>query len=175
MTPIRQSRTLVRASLGTVLLLLVPLVAMQFTDEVDWDVIDFVVAGGLLFGAGLTFGLTAKMRSNFAYRAGAGLAVAAALLLVWINLAVGVMGNSGDPANWIYIWVLAIAIIGGLIVRFKPHGMALVLLAAALAQILIAVVTQTAERGPTLLNGFFATLWLAAAYLFQRAAKTLPR
>lgn len=40
-------------ALTTGLLLLVPLVAMQFTDEVDWGGGDFVVAGGLLFGVAM--------------------------------------------------------------------------------------------------------------------------
>ena len=35
------------------LLLLIPLVAMQFTSEVNWTLSDFVVGGMLLFGTGI--------------------------------------------------------------------------------------------------------------------------
>lgn len=148
---------------------------MRFTDEVDWDLIDFAVAGGLLFGAGFTYELLAKKGGSFAYRAGVGVAVVAALLLVWINLAVGIIGNEGNPANLMYIGVLAIGIIGAFVVRFQPHAMARVLFATALAQMLVAVIAQVAELGFTfILNGFFATLWVGAALLFRRAAHEQP-
>jgi len=75
------------------LLLLLPLIAMQFTDEVNWDGTDFIVAGALLFGACGAYELAAKTTGSTAYRAGAGLAILAALLLVWINLAVGISGS----------------------------------------------------------------------------------
>ena len=74
--------------LVTATLLLVPLVAMQFTDEVDWTVGDFVVGGALLFGAGLTYEFLARRASTPVYRAAVGATVGAALLLVWISLAV---------------------------------------------------------------------------------------
>ncbi len=64
------------------LVLLLPLLAMQFTDEVGWSWADFVFAGALLFGAGLTYELIARTTTNIAYRAAVGVAVAAALLLV---------------------------------------------------------------------------------------------
>lgn len=172
MTLIKQSKALVRISLGTALLLLVPLIAMQFTNEVNWDLLDFVVAGGLLFGAGLTFELIAKKGGNFAYRAGVGVAVAASLLLIWISLAVGIIGNEGTPANLMYVGVLSVAVIGALVVRFQPRGMAHVFIATAFVQILVAVIAQISNLGFTfILNGFFATLWVVAALLFRRAAR----
>lgn len=67
-------------------MLLVPLLAMQFTDEVDWGLADFIVGGALLFGAGLTYDLFARRGSTVAYRAAVGVAVGAALLLLWISL-----------------------------------------------------------------------------------------
>jgi hypothetical protein len=47
-------------ALATALILLVPLLAMQFTDEVAWGVFDFVVAGTLLGGTGLIHQLAAR-------------------------------------------------------------------------------------------------------------------
>jgi hypothetical protein len=67
-------------------LLLLPLVAMQFTNEVRWDESDFAVFGAMLVAAGGTFELAARMTSNTAYRAAVGVAVAAAFILVWMNL-----------------------------------------------------------------------------------------
>ncbi len=82
-------------ALLTGLLLLVPLVTMQFTSEVAWDVTDFIVMGGLLFGAGSLFVLVAR-RVPRAYWLGVGLLVAAGLLLVWAELAVGVFTHLGS-------------------------------------------------------------------------------
>jgi len=85
---------MLRVALLTGLLLLVPLVAMQFTGEVRWNLADFVVAGALLFGAGATYQLLAARTDNLAYRAAVGVAVGATLMLVWANLAVGLIGRA---------------------------------------------------------------------------------
>ena len=55
-----QNKNILRMALATAFLLLLPLLAMQFTDEVVWDLADFAVAGALLFGAGLTYELVAR-------------------------------------------------------------------------------------------------------------------
>lgn len=71
------------------LVLMAPLVAMQFTREVAWTVYDFLFAGVLLVGAGILIELAVrKVRS----RAGAAIAAAAivlAVLLIWAQGAVG--------------------------------------------------------------------------------------
>ena len=112
---------MLRVALVTGLLLLVPLVAMQFTDEVRWNLADFVVAGALLFGAGATYQLLAARTDNLAYRAAVGVAVGATLMLVWANLAVGLIGSEDNPANLMYLGVLAVGIIGALVARFDAR------------------------------------------------------
>ena len=96
--PTRQAEDAYRSARGvalvTAFILLVPLLAMQFTDEVAWGVFDFAVAGALLGGTGLIHQLAASKAGNIAYRAAVGVALAAALLLVWMNLAVGVIGET---------------------------------------------------------------------------------
>ena len=76
---------------GTALLLLVPLVAMQFTSEVVWDLFDFVVAGALMVGTGLMYQLATRKLTNPRSRAFAVAAIAAAFLLIWVELAVGIL------------------------------------------------------------------------------------
>ena len=144
---------------------------MQFTDEVVWDLADFVIAGILLFAAGLSFELIARKTGTKAYRHAVGIAVAAALLLVWMNLAVGLIGNEDNPANLVYAGVLAVGILGALIARFRPRGMACALFATAVAQMLVVVIALVAGWGITLIiNGFFAALWIGSAVLFRRAS-----
>ena len=173
----RSTVGLVRA---TALVLLVPLVAMLFTDEVVWGPLDFVAAGALLLGIGLAYQMVARRAGNTAYRLAAGVALAAALLLVWTSLAVGIVGEDGDPFDLLYGGVLAVGIFGAAIARFQPHEMARVLLAMALAQALVAVIALIAgkHQAPISsvfeivgLNGFFVGLFVASAWLFRHAVR----
>ena len=158
-------------------ILLVPLLAMQITDQVTWTPADFVVAWALLVGTGVAYKLATRTASNTAYRAAVGIAVVTSLILVWLNLAVGLIGDEGNPANLMYGGVLAVGIIGAIIARFRPHGMARALFATALAQMLVGVIALIAGLGFTLmlnaliLNVFFAALWVGSALLFRRAAR----
>lgn len=167
-----RNKAVVRIVLTAALILLLPLIAMRFTDEVAWGLADFVVAGVLLIGAGLTFELLAKKAPSIEYRAAVGVAVVAALLLVWVNLAVGIIGNAGNPANLMYIGVLAVGVVGAVVARFQPHAMARALLAMAIAQVLIAVIVALTGLGQTyLMTGFFVVLWLTSAWLFRRSSE----
>ena len=80
------------------LLLLIPLIAMQFTDEVNWTLGDFLVAGCLLFGTGLLIDWVIRAVNNSAYRIIIYVVIVAILLLVWAELAVGILGTpfAGD-------------------------------------------------------------------------------
>ena len=178
----RASRWRIAAWATAGLLLLLPLVAMQFTDEVDWDVADFAVFGAMLFVAGSIYELAARMTRNKAYRAAIGVALGAAFILVWLSLGVGLIGKDGDPANLMYFAVLAVGSIGALIARLQPHGMARALFATALAQALVAAITLIVGlglpwSGPAeilLLNGFFIAMFAGSAWLFRRAARGRP-
>ena len=148
---------------------------MQFTDEVNWGTADFIFAGALIGGTGLAFELAARATANYAYRAAVGLALAAAFLLIWLNLAVGIIGTEDNPLNLMFGGVLAIGLIGAIIARFQPGEMARALFATALAQALVAVIALIAGLGfrePIWsLTGFFAALWLGSAWLFRKAAR----
>ena len=79
--------------LGSVILLLLPLIAMQFTDEVNWMLSDFVVAGVLLFGTGLACELVISTVKKINYRIAICVALLVLFLLVWAELAVGIFGT----------------------------------------------------------------------------------
>lgn len=173
-----KNKNILRIALAVAFILLLPLLAMQFTGEVNWGITDFVVAGAVLFGAGLAYELVAGKVDVIAYRAAVGVAVATALLLVWVNLAVGIIGSEDNPANRLYIGVLAVLIIGSLIARFQPPGMARALFATALAQAVVALIALVAENyldwlEILILNGFFIALWVGSALLFRRANAAL--
>ena len=167
------ARRLVVWAAVVALLLLVPLLA-----RAPWDAADFVVAGFLLFGTGLTYELVARKGGSIAYQAAVGVACAAALLLVWMNLAVGLIGSEDHPANMMYAGVLAALFIGATIARFEPLGMARALVVTALAQALVPVTAMMIWGLPVTsgvlevfgLTAFFAALWVASALLFRHAA-----
>lgn len=75
------------------LLLVTPLVAMQFSTEVDWDTTDFLVAGILLFGTGLLCELVLRNVKKTMHRLILCGIVLVALFLIWAELAVGVFGT----------------------------------------------------------------------------------
>jgi hypothetical protein len=177
------NRTLTQAivvpSLATGLLLLIPLVAMQFTDEVVWTLFDFIVAGTLLFGTGLTYKLLTRKTGEIAYRVAVGFALFTGLFLIWANLAVGIIGSENNPINIMYFGVIIVGIIGAFIVRFKSTGMTYTMFAMAIAMALVAVIALISgmHRVPYSsvieivgVNGFFFMLFVVSALLFRYAS-----
>lgn len=90
---ISQNKRLIGIVLTVVILLLIPLIAMQFTNEVNWALSDFVVMGGLLPGTGLLCELVMRKVKKIEYRIVICGAVLVALLLIWAELAVGIFGT----------------------------------------------------------------------------------
>lgn len=179
------TKSISRVALATALLLLIPLTAKLVVPDMAWSVGDFAAAGVLLFGAGLTFVLIARLGDSTTYRLATGLAVAAGLLLVWANLAVGLVGSEDNPANLLYGLVLVVALMGAIVARFRPLGMSNAMFAASLTYVLITVIAlfiwkpsaEVAE--PSVLrvneiaaNALFAAVWAVAGWLFRRAGET---
>lgn len=166
------------------LLLLVPLgplLISPFTEAVAWTPVDALAAGLLLAGAGLAYAYLAR-RGGPTHRISAGLAVGAALGLVWAALAVGLLGSEDDPANALYLGVLAVGGVGAWRARGRPRGMARAMAAAAVAVVLVAVVALAAGLGQpasgpaevVLVNALFAGLFGLAAWCYGRTAAQTP-
>jgi hypothetical protein len=75
------------------LFLLVPLIAMQFTDELKWTLSDFVAAGVLLLCTGIMCELIIRKVKKLKYRIAICAAILLVLLLTWAELAVGIFGS----------------------------------------------------------------------------------
>lgn len=80
-----------RVLLATLAILLVPAVAMRFTTEVNWGAGDFLAGGALLAGTGLAYALTKRRFAGRPGRLLLGALLALGLLLVWAELAVGIV------------------------------------------------------------------------------------
>lgn len=171
-------------ALATGSLLLVPLVAMQFTGEVVWTPADFVFAGALMFGTGLTYKLVTRKSGVIIYKIAVGLALFAGLFLVWTNLAVGITGSEDNTINFMYFGVVAVGIIIAFFTRFKSRGMAHAMFSMAFAQALVGTIALVGGfyQSPTSsiieivgIHGFFIALFVISGLLFRYAKqKQLP-
>ncbi|EKE18939.1 MAG: hypothetical protein ACD_9C00190G0003 [uncultured bacterium] len=164
-------------AISVAIILMVPFIATQFSSEFNWGLFDFIFVGTVLFGAGLTYELIARKTGDVMYRSAVGVAIATAIFLVWVNGAVGIIGDG--PINLLYFGVLATGLIGSIIARFKPQGMSRALFAMAIAQALIPVIAlfigeqnfSPSVLGVFILNTFFTVMFLVSALLFRHATK----
>lgn len=93
--PVTQNSVFLWLVLATCLVLSVPLVTMQFTTEVNWTVMDFVVMGILIFATGASFILISrKLQRKRRVLVGVGCAIV--FLYVWAELAVGIFTSLGS-------------------------------------------------------------------------------
>lgn len=150
---------------------LLPLVAMQFTAEVNWTASDFVVWAIMLGLAAGLFDRATRASGHGAFRLGAAIAIGTGFLITWINLAVGIIGNENNPLNQIFFVVLAIAVFGALFVRFDAARLVRVMEATAAAQAVTAFIALAVDGAYIfVITGVFVAAWLFAAELFRRAA-----
>jgi hypothetical protein len=152
---------------AAVTLILTPLVAMQFTSEVNWDETDFIVAS-IIFGiVGGLIELAVRVSSNWYFRFGAMFSVLAGFMVVWSNLAVGMIGNEDNPVNLWFGAVLLVAIAGAL----KSRYVAAAMFAAGTLQAAIGLSAGVLGSDPRggLFTIILSSFWYIAAALFHFA------
>jgi hypothetical protein len=160
-------------------LLAFPFVAMRFTSEVQWSAGDFIFMGALfaIVGGALEFAVRAS--ADWHYRAGAALALLATFLVIWANLAVGIVGSEGNPANLLFFGALLVGLIGACIVRFRASGMALAAFATAISLWIAFGMALTQPTDEPFVGhsiefagiSIVAALFLGSAALFHRAGR----
>lgn len=160
---------------GAVILLALPWIAMRFTDEVAWTGSDFAVFGAMLLVACLAFETVMRVARAPAYLAASLLAIGTAFLLVWANLAVGIVDEPEHPANLMFAMVLLVGGIGAAISRLQAKGMARTLSVMVALQVVSgAIAVWMASQTPALFvlafTGICTAAWLSAAVLYRKAA-----
>jgi len=163
---------------GALVILLIPLTAMQFTSEVQWTLFDFLAAFVLLAGTGLAYLAISHRSKSVMYKTAAAITAITALLLIWVNGAVGLIGSEDNDANLLYGAVIAVLFLGAIITGLKARGMSYVVFLAALTQLLVPLVAymiwQPQVTGDFFrviaVSSFFAVLWTGAGLLFRRAS-----
>jgi len=88
-----QNKRLITIVVTAIALLCIPLIAMKFSSEVNWSAFDFLVAGGLLLGTGLTCELIMRKTRTTRLRIALVAGVLVVLALIWAELAVGIFGT----------------------------------------------------------------------------------
>jgi peptidoglycan/LPS O-acetylase OafA/YrhL len=106
-------RAVVRVVLGVALILSLPLVAMQFTEDVAWSFGDFFVAGVLLATIGVALELAARKAGN----------LAAAIGIATLGVAAAVLGQADDAPGLVLLGIVLIVSACALGVRrAQPSG-----------------------------------------------------
>ena len=162
-----------------VIILLIPL-AMQFTEEVQWNE---AAAYSLIFLAlGGTYEMWLWLRSRGKlYRLAFGFALGGLLLLGWVSGAVGIIGSENNSVNLMYWAVPAAMFIGSLTSRFKSAGMVHTMFVTALVQFLVPLVALISSPkvswgdagviGVFILNAFFVAIFVFSGFLFRQTGK----
>lgn len=159
---------------GAAVLLSLPAIAMRLgVGDVDWSGSDFVVMGVILAIACGGFELVMYVSGDWLYRAAGALAILAGFMLVWVNLAVGLVSDGGNPFNLGFMGVLGVGAAGALLARFQPRGLSNTLLAMALAHAVVvaAALLSGIDRLGASLSALWLGPWLLAAALFRRAGR----
>lgn len=184
----RTDNTAYQTGVALALLFALAAVAVFFlrTESSPADAMALSVDGLILVGAIV---YTATNRHTAAYRWAVGLALAATFILFWMIGAVALIGPElgRNTADLIYFAVPTVAVIGAIVARFRPHGMALAMLAAAVAVwvlplFVVAGLTPLSPNtagdlypyGLLLFHSPFAALFLGSAWLFRKCRRHEP-
>lgn len=164
-----------RAALGALAALMVPLVASRVVDGWNWRPQGFVIVYVLFFAIGMAYALIARRMGAWSYKVGVALALLAGFALGWSNMVH--VADSGNPANLWYYSVLVVGIIGVCLARLKPRGLAFTLFAMAAVLALIAIILPSGAppsmaRNMAIGHGVFVALFLTAGLLFRSASLT---
>lgn len=170
-------RTILHALLAATVLLLIPYTASFYVDGWLWTGSDYVFAWVLFSFVSLAVAFAVQSAKGIVYKLAVGLAAATAFLVVWINAAVGLIGDR--DINMVYPFVVLGGIIAAALVQSQPRGMSRTLVGLAVAQMAVPVLALTIDSSNFspgilrvfLLNGFFALMWGGSALLFQHAAR----
>lgn len=153
-----------------------------------WSGGDYIFAAVALFGSATIYELVSRKGGNTAYRVAVGIAVVTSLLLVWINGAVGIIGDGDlDIVNAMYFGVLAIGLLGAFITLLEARKMSYVLYSMATLQFLVPIVAliiynpqitswgEPGILGVFLLNTFFVIMYVGSGILFRHSSNAISK
>ena len=152
-------------------LIALPAIAMQYTGEVNWTASDFVFAIVMLGGVGLAFELAVRASGSWAFRGACAIALGAGLTELWINAAVGIVGDEGNLFNLWFDLVPLLALFAAIGARFRAEGMAVAMMATAAAQFGVGLIAMNYGHFTWVFTALWSGAWLASALLFRKASR----
>lgn len=177
---VMQAKHVLRPALITALLLIIPIIGSMTVEGWNWDTFDFVFAYVVFFMTFFAIEMVVKHSKNGTFRMAVAVQVVTMLALLWINGAVGIIGNEGNVVNVWYLAIIALGFLGPLLTRMKGNAMSYVLFTMAVIQMAIPTVAAIVFRpiaaeppgviGIFFLNGFFALAWVASGLMYRNAA-----
>ena len=159
-------------------LMLLPISVQLASGDFGWSIGDFLFVAFILFTGCFLFDLAARKSPNLSYLLAAGAALAAGFGLIVVNGAVGLVGSEDEAHNLLFLAVILVAIAGAIFARGRADGMSRAMAAAAVAHVALSagllISAGGASDGDPMMEvvglSLFATIWLASAWLFHRAA-----
>lgn len=158
---------------AAVALLSIPAVAMRFTPEVNWTASDFVFAAILLAALGIGAEIALRVGRSAPHRLGIIIAALGGFLTVWVNGAVGILGDEGEPTNLMFIAMVGFAVVASFLVWFRAGPMRWVMATLSAGQFAVGIAASLwTMPGHSVEWGvlcFFALIWGASAVCFHFA------
>lgn len=163
----------------TISILVIPLIAMQFSTHVNWSFSDFIIMGVMIFMTGSSYVLITRYAPNITYRLAMGSVIGFTFLLVWINLAVGLIGSGPHIGNLLYMGVIVVILVGTYLSDFKTIGMARAMFAVVISLGIVAGIQfflgiqnypGSSVEEIIAVNGFFMMLYAVSSLIFKYAA-----
>ncbi len=156
--------------------LLVPLLASFFVEGWQWSGFDYVFAWVMFSFVSLAITLVLTSNNPPLYKLAIAVTAISTFLLIWINAAVGIIGD-GD-INMLYLLIPLILVFGALLSRLQAQGMAYTLFGMAFTQVLIPVIAFSVLRVQftsmrsigelSILNGFWIVMFIVSGLLFLK-------
>ncbi len=162
-------------------LFLVPVVAGRVAEGFAWKTGDYLIFAVMLAVACGVVEIAGRVRGDRAYLEGAAVAAGAGVGLVFVNMAVGIIGSEGQAENLLFAGVLGVVLVGSAIARLRPAGLARTMVGAAAAQIAVGAYALGSGAGvganawPWDVIGatvIFTGLWVLAARRFAASARS---
>lgn len=158
----------------------IPLIVMQFTEELNWQFTDFMIMGIALSVIAIAYEFVAHKSRSTIYKSAFALGLVGAFLLFWVNGAVGIIGNENQDANMLYGSVFLVGALGSLISRFNAKGMSNTLYIASFITLLVPMIAiiiwppsviswSPGVPGVFLMSAFFAMIFFISGMLFRRS------
>ncbi len=161
---------------GAALVFSLPVIASLLSSEMAWSLADFALFGSMIFGVCALYEMAMIVSSSRAYRLGFALTLFGMFVLVFANLAVGIVGSEDNPANLAFFAIPLVGIVGALWSRLSSPGLSRTLYVMAALQVAASLLAPV--DGITfmvLVTVVFTALWLAAAQAFRIAGSDSPR